>query len=539
VPYANTRALSNGMRYDCWVMALTFNTAGPCIPGEHYMLSPATRFARVLELVDQKKYFTIVAGRQTGKTTSLRWLVQQYNAAEKYSAVWVDLQEAREIAEPKRAFTVVLDSFQRAVGRDLKNKLELPSPGQVADLLVIPESAISRYLEIISSRSKHPFVVLIDEADGLIGEAMVSFLTQLRRGYIDRSQTPFPYALALVGMRQVRDYAISTEERRAVSWLGTTSPFNITAESATLRMFTEEEVGELLLQHTQATGQRFEDAAVKHNWYLSQGHPWLVNALAAEVVHRDVMDRSISVTADHVESAKETIIIERRTHIDSLVARLREPRVVRIIAPMLTGDTTADDVLDDDFAYILGMGLIVLRQGVYEISNPVYREVIPRALTHTRQSQLRQNPSWYIKPNGSLDMEKLLTEWQQFWRKDGHLAAEGFGYREAGPHLMLMAFLQRIVNGGGRIEREYGLGRGALDLMVEWKQERHGIEVKLRRDTETEADALQQIARYLDSLGLSEGWLVLFDLRSTLSWKDKLYIRDTDFANKRVHIVGC
>src|SRR5512147_643179 len=109
-------------------------------------------------------------------------------------------------------------------------------------------------------------------------------------------------------------------------------------------------------------------------------------------------------------------------------------------------------------------------------------------------------------------MDKLLAGFQDLWRKDGHLAAEGFGYREAGPHLMLMAFLQRILNGGGRIEREYGLGRGALDLHVEWQSQGHAIEVKLRRDSETEQEACEQLARYLDSLGLNEGWLVLFDL---------------------------
>lgn len=40
---------------------------------------------------------------------------------------------------------------------------------------------------------------------------------------------------------------------------------------------------------------------------------------------------------------------------------------------------------------------------------------------------------------------------------------------------------------------------------VEWRGARHAIEVKLRRDTETEADALEQIARYLDAAGLDEG----------------------------------
>ncbi len=114
-------------------------------------------------------------------------------------------------------------------------------------------------------------------------------------------------------------------------WLGTSSPFNITAEATTLAPFTAEEVAALLQQHTAATGQRFEPEAVAGIHDLSQGHPWLVNALADQIVARDVEERGVAVTAAHVEAAKETILLERRTHIDSLVARLREPRVRRIL----------------------------------------------------------------------------------------------------------------------------------------------------------------------------------------------------------------
>ncbi len=130
-----------------------------------------------------------------------------------------------------------------------------------------------------------------------------------------------------------------------------------------------------------------------------------------------------------------------------------------------------------------------------------------------------------------------MTDWQKFWRQDGHLAAEGFGYRESGPHLMLMAFLQRIINGGGRIEREYGLGRGAMDLLIEWQNERHAIEIKLRRGKRTEAEALEQVGEYLEHIGLSEGWLVLFDLRK-IRWEKKLYQRDVEYQGKRIRIVG-
>jgi hypothetical protein len=104
---------------------------------------------------------------------------------------------------------------------------------------------------------------------------------------------------------------------------------------------------------------------------------------------------------------------------------------------------------------------------------------------------------------------------------------------------MFMAFLQRIVNSGGRIEREYGLGRGALDLMVHWRGERHAVEIKLRRGTGTEAKALEKIVRYLDVSGLGEGWLVFFDKRKTVRWSKKLYLRTRKVGGKRVRVVGC
>ena len=518
-------------------MNLSFNTAGPCIPDEHYMLPPERRLGLVLDLIDDRKYFTLHAGRQTGKTTSARWIVEHLNGRDRFRAVWVDVQIAREEPDPAKAFEAVLYALDTAVDRDL------PDLGRPADDVRRVEPASStfvlRYLRDLAARSDKPLVVLFDEADGLVGATMVSLLTQLRQGYLDRSRTPFPSSVALIGQRQVRDYALALEERRTVAWLGTTSPFNITAEAMTLGPFTEAEVAELLAQHTAATGQRFEPEAALRIWELGQGHPWLTNALADQMVRRDVRDRAVPITSAHVDAAKETLILERRSHIDSLIARLREPRVRRILSPMLAGEQLPTDVLDDDVGYVLGLGLIRIAGGEYTIANPIYREVVPRTLIWVQQHSIHQPTAWYLLPDGALDVGKLLGAWQIFWRKDGHLAAEGFGYREAGPHLMLMAFLQRVVNGGGRVEREYGLGRGALDLMICWREERHAIEVKVRRDTETEADALDQVARYLDHAGLGEGWLLVFDLRKERSWAEKLFVREVSHGGKTVRLVGC
>jgi len=310
-----------------------------------------------------------------------------------------------------------------------------------------PDNAIGDNLRHLSEHVELPLVVLFDEADGLVGEAMVSFLTQLRAGYIDRRYSAFPHTVALIGQRQVRDYVLRTEDRKAVAWMGSTSPFNITAEAATLRMFTPEEVTELLRQHTEETGQRFTAEASEHVYYLSQGHPWIANALAAEAVTRLVEDRSEDVTKAHIEAGKETIIRERRSNIDSLLARLREERVRRIIDPMIAGTRFERSVLDDDISYVEGLGLVCKREGMWEIANPVYRDVLIRTLTYVDQGQLYQKTAWYVGEDGGLKMRELMEAWQEFWREDGYLAAEGFTYRESGPQLMLMAFLQRIVNG--------------------------------------------------------------------------------------------
>ncbi|MFO0610407.1 MAG: AAA-like domain-containing protein [Polyangiales bacterium] len=523
-------------------MTRWFNIAGPCDPREHYMIPPERRLTEARALIEQGRFFSLVSGRQTGKTTSVLWLLDHLNADGERSALWVDLQTAREQPDPAAAFRAILGAFGDALARDLPAHSR-PDDAQVEAWLRSPARAMIEVIRFVCAASAKPVVIFFDEADCLVGPAMVSFLTQLREMYLTRGRSPGPRAVVIVGQRAVRDYMLSVDDRRHVPWLGTASPFNVTVENVGLAPFTEAEVAELAAQHTAETGQRFDPEALARVYDLSRGHPWLVNALCDQCTRRDVTDRAVAVTAAHIDAAKETLILERRTHIDSLLARLREDRVRRVIDPMIAGETVAASQLDDDIAYVIGLGLCRVVDGRCAPSNPIYREVILRTLTWGTQVSLYQETAWYVRPDGSLDVPKLMAAWQTFWRKDGHLAAEGFSYKESGPHLMLMAFLQRVVNGGGRVEREYALGKGALDLLVEWRVggdvQRAAVEVKLRRDTETEEEALAQVAGYLASLGLDEGWLVLFDLRSTAPWSERLFTRERRVDGRVVRVVGC
>jgi type II secretory pathway predicted ATPase ExeA len=485
------------------------------------VIPPERRLGRVQQLIEDRKYFTLHASRQTGKTTSLKWLERHLNDSGRWRVLLVDLKIAHELPDPATALSMVLKAIDRALCVR-HAELARPEAAEIEAVLRTPATALLDYLTRLTALDERPLVLVLDNADGLVGPANASFLTQLRHAHVARSRASLPASVVLVGQRQVRHCF-----------------FNITAEATTIGLFTETEVEELLGQHTAATGQRFEPEAVRRIWELGRGHPWLTNAIADQIVDWDVEDRNIPITVLHVESAKETLILERRSHIDSLVARLHEPRVRRLLGPMLAGTALPVDLLDDDVSYLLGLGLVRVQRGELQIANPIYRELIPRALTWTQQICIHQPTEWYVLPDGALDLPKLMTAWQAFWRRDGHLAAEGLGYREAGPHLMLMAFLQRVVNGGGRVEREYGLGRGALDLMIFWKDARHAIEVKLRRDTDTEAAALEQIGRYLDHAELGEGWLVTFDRRRDPSWAEKQFVREVEHEGRKIRIVGC
>ncbi|MCG5526670.1 ATP-binding protein, partial [Ectothiorhodospira haloalkaliphila] len=152
-----------------------------------------------------------------------------------------------------------------------------------------------------------------------------------------------------------------------------------------------------------------------------------------------------------------------------LTDKLREPRVQGVMRALLSGqDEDLQGISPDDQQYVEDLGLIETRPQV-RISNRIYREVIPRDLTWIMQTRIpNQEQEWYVTSVGHLDMRKLLRAFQQFFREQADAWLERFDYKEAGPQLLMQAFLQRIVNGGGRISREYGLGRKRTDLFIEW-----------------------------------------------------------------------
>ena len=287
--------------------------------------------------------------------------------------------------------------------------------------------------------------------------------------------------------------------------------------------------------------QVFGEGVVDKVFEYTRGQPWLVNALARECVmkiHDCRYDEP--VTIEDVANAKETIIRARGTHVDSLMERLKEPRVRRVVEPVILGKERGAPTNDDDYRYVLDLG--ILRENEKHVlvpGNPMYAEIILRYLSNDEQVHFYskyEKPFW-LKPDGSLDMPALMAEFQRFWRENSGADREVYGYNEATPHLVMMGYLQRVVNGGGRIAREMALGSKRLDLCVEFGNFRYAVELKMRRNfSPTESPA--QLAGYLDHLGLPEGWMAIFDDDASKSWDEKLYTRDEIVDGKTIHIIG-
>ena len=525
-----------------------FNTTGPVRSEEHYCIPSLGRLDLddVLGLIRDQRYFVLRAPRQTGKTSALLALRDLLNggAAGDYRCVYVNVevgQAARE--DVPRAMRAILNDLALQARLTLGDEF-------IADVRLGiledagPDDAFKEVLSRWAQADPRPLVLLVDEIDTLVGDTLLSVLRQVRAGYVLRPEG-FPQSVVLCGLRDVADYRIQSPAGKPALTGG--SPFNITAKSLRLDDFSREQTLALLAQHTEETGQAFSPEALETVWAQTQGQPWLVNALASETCFSSEAgrDRRRPVTATDVVDARERLILRRATHLEYLTDTLDEDRVRRVVEPILSG-ADRSGYSARDLEYVRDLGLIAC-DAPLRMANPIYAEVVPRELTWATQEGLLQETAWYVDAEGDLDLVALLAAFQQFFREHSEHWVERFEYREAGPQLLLQAYLQRVVNSGGRIEREYGLGRGRTDLLIIWPQgermRRFVVECKVlhpRRSLEsTVDDGVEQTAGYMDRCAAEAGHLVVFDRDEGRSWDEKVFHhRRRSAGGADIHVWG-
>lgn len=516
-----------------------FNTAGPVFPEKHYTIDPVHRldWEEIRHLIDAEKYFVLHAPRQTGKTSTLLAMAKALNEEGVYKALYVNIEAAQALRGDVDAATrLICEAIAASAGvYGVEPELRAMTIKLLAEQGF--SGALTQQLSQWAQMSEQPIVLMLDEVDALVGDTLISLLRQIRAGYAQRP-TAFPQSIILCGVRDVRDYRMHSADKEIITG---GSAFNIKAKSLVMGSFTAVEVRDLYQQHTTETGQVFDAAIFPELWEDTKGQPWLVNALGYEMTWEDrsARDRSTPIGLKRYLAARELLIRSRQTHLDQLTDKLREPRINQVVEAILGGEDNIANIRDDDLQYVEDLGLITTRPSI-AISNRIYQEIIPREVTWAWQATIpNQETAWYIRPDGRIDVPLLLRAFQQFFRENSDVWLQGLPFKEAGPQLVLQAFLQRIVNGGGRINREYALGRKYTDLILEWPLDQDGkgfygevqrvvFELKILRNSleKTIVDGVQQVADYARRQGSDEAYLIIFNRDPAVSWEDKIWEKD-------------
>ncbi|MFP3043738.1 PD-(D/E)XK nuclease domain-containing protein [Treponema primitia] len=521
-----------------------FNTTGPCNPEDHYMLPPEERLVgtQLHRYIGDKLYWVLHAPRQTGKTTFLQSWMREINSGSEAVSCYVSVETCQGVPEAERAIPIICDAVRRWA-----EKNDLPVPA------IEDETPQSQLNSILGNWAKltapKPLIVLFDEVDVLQGDALISFLRQLRDGFAGRGVEKFPVSIALVGMRDLKDYITAAKGGVPVN---PGSPFNIKADSGTLSNFQKDDIARLFAQRTAETGQQITPEALDYVYDQSRGQPWLVNSLFMRATMRILDGESTEpVTIEHIREAREQMIQARETHLDALAYRLENPQIRSVMETLITGEPDPLMAQGEAFRLCMDLGLVAIEKGGPVVANPIYREVIAREITFGAQMAIPA-PEWkWQKSDGTLDMDALLREFQAFWQNNSEIWEQKLDYPEAFPHLLLMAFLQRVTNGHGRIEREYAAGRGRMDLAVEYNGAWNIIEIKLLRqgrNFETVmAEGLKQTLGYRDNFfpirpsqdrNRTEAscYLLIFDRRlDKPAWSERLKWITTE----AVTVLGC
>ncbi len=514
-----------------------FNTAGPNVSKIHYGLDPLVRIGSdaIVDLIDQQRFFVLHAPRQTGKTTCLLALRDYLNAGNDYCALYANIEGAQaanyDVGEAVRAILSKL-----ANGAEVSLGIE----GLAAKFAKLYSEqgaldSLSVALRVLAQSASRPLVLFLDEVDALIGTPLISLLRQIRSGYQDRPKH-FPQSIVLCGVRDVRDYRMTMSNGEIITG---GSAFNIKAESLRLGDFSRDEMTALYQQHTDATGQAFTPEALEVAWIATQGQPWLVNALAEQAVWKtpENTDRSVIIDETKMRAAREALILRNDSHLDQLSDKLKEPRVRSVIEPMLTGQIL--DFKSTDRQYLFDLGLIRQDAEGLRPANAIYAEIMPRVLADNAADSLHPEmiQTTWKGADGKMNPQRFMANFFAFWREHGEAMMKTIAYHEAAPTLVLMAYLQRVVNGAGRIEREYAAGSGRMDLLVVHDSVRMAVEVKVWRENRAnpEKDGLVQIERYLNRLNLPDGFLVIFDQRAEpAEWEARMQVSHAKTESGRV-----
>ncbi len=492
-----------------------FNTSGPCNPALHYTVMRESLIAEGKQKVHKGCFFTLFAPRQSGKTTYFQLLLAELKD-EGFTPVWISFENFSSLSK---------DLFYKALTQELFYELSIHNIE--TDYQINNEFDLGEYFRHLQTHTEHPLVLVIDEFEGIPDEVLGEVMHTFRKIYHRREHYCL-HSLLLIGASTISELVLTTA-----------SPFNIVDELE-IPYFTFEEVTTLINQYVTETGQIFEANVIKAIYSNTQGQPGLVCALCLHLITRIVSDQSQAVTLNHFYQTLQ-FFLTRRLHknIVNIVQKARQKREF-ILKLLFQVEPIPFSMYEPDIAWLHANGVVNDIDGYVDIIVPLYKKVLItafRPLINGESPHYITSPhdtlSQYLDEDDGLNINALLKKYRAYVHRRGFRAFDTENLREAAWHYSLDGFINFFIDQiGGQSYIEVPSGKGRVDILIRYQDKSYIIETKRFSSTTYFKRGKAQLAAYLKSERLSEGYYVVFsDLHSDA---DELYSEEL-IEGKRIY----
>jgi len=510
-----------------------FNCSGPVNNIDHYCVNPIKRLDtnKVWQLILQKKYFMICGPKQSGKTSYLLALASFINSKKETKCLYVNVESVRgakeNLEESIRLILFEISSRARDAFRD--DYLEELVSGILATRG--PYQALNELLTQWCKRSDKPIVLLMDEFDTLESAVLTSVLSQIRAGY-DKRPALFPLSIIFCATHDVID-----------------QQFNVKDASLKISLLGRETLDEMFTSYTESRNIEIEREAIDRIWKHSAGQPWIISAISEEIFNEIVPAKGIRlITAEQVDEAIGNIMVKKGNHLEYIVAQLRDERVKKCLIAILTSESVVENIAESDFTYLQELGLIKMGPRI-EISNDLYKKLIPSALFGRISYMINLNDEDFLGKDKSLDTVMLLRSFQSFFRNHKERMVKLLDYGNAGYVLVFQALMHKLNNTTSFVSSEYGIDQGRMVLKLkrlypELRDSTYIIKLKNLRSLDKYkqmlpfllAEAQEYMAAGAEDTG--ELHMIVINTNPEFDWEGRLPYAKKWMANKLVHFWG-
>jgi type II secretory pathway predicted ATPase ExeA len=462
--------------------------------------------------VRKGRFLTLFAPRQAGKTTFFKLLLNEFE--KEFTTVWISFENLKTASKEE-----FYQALNHKLHRGLKHKTE-------SQLRIHNSISLDYFFEKTSEQSK-PLVLVIDEFEGIPDCVLSEVMHTFRQIYHQKEYYGL-HSLLLVGVSTIAELVVSSA-----------SPFNI-AEELQIPYFTFEEVGSLIRQYVTESEQVFEDQAIKAIYDNSQGQPGLVCGLCAYLVEKLATNRAKPVLMADYYQAQQHFLTERfDKNIINIVQKAREKKSF-MLRLLFDNEPVAFTVDNPDIAWLYANGVVENRDGNVDILVPLYAKRLINAFRPIINGETQyfinsphETINQYLTPKGELNVNELLKAYRAYVRRRGFRAFDTVHLKEGAWHYSLDGFIYFFIQRlGGQTYVEVPSGRGRTDILIRYQGQSNLIETKVYSDVTYFKRGKGQLAEYLKSEALVEGYYVVFSQKHTE--KDKLNFEEV-IQGKRIY----